>query len=92
MKLATPRLEDWPLITAFAYRCDAFRRWNLAGFFGAVVLGFAGFPLAAVGVLLLFPLYGALAHLRCPACDAVTPLKGVTDGHNCLTCGQRMRL
>jgi len=91
-KLPAPRRDDWPLITEFAYQCDSFRRWNLAGFFGAIVLGFAGFSLTAMGVFVLFPLYGALTCLRCPACDGTTTLKGVTDGHNCLSCGQRLRL
>lgn len=91
-KLATPRRADWPFITEFAYRCDYFRRWLLAAVFGAFVLGFAGLFLSAVGVFLLFPLYGALTHLRCPSCNAATTAKGVTDGHHCLSCGQRLRI
>lgn len=89
--LARPAREDWPLITEFAYRRDYFRRWILAGILGAVILAFAGLQLSAVGVLLLFPLYGALRHLRCPACGTVSTLKGLTDGHHCLSCGQRLR-
>ncbi len=91
-KLPAPRRDDWLLITEFAYRFDYFRRWILASVFGAVVLAFAGMYLSAAGVFLLLPLYGAMAHLRCPACDTATTLKGVTDGHNCLSCGQRLRL
>ncbi|MDA1100228.1 MAG: hypothetical protein O2967_14720 [Proteobacteria bacterium] len=90
--LAPPRRDDWPMITKFAYRCDYFRRWILAGVFGAAVLSLAGFHLTAMGVVVLLPLYGALAHLRCPACDTATTLKGLTDGYNCLSCGQRLRL
>jgi tRNA(Ile2) C34 agmatinyltransferase TiaS len=63
----------------------------LAAFFGAAVLAAAGMSLSALGVFLLFPLYGALTHLRCPRCDTATTLKGVTDGHHCLHCGQRLR-
>ncbi|MDP7546789.1 MAG: hypothetical protein QGF20_05800 [Alphaproteobacteria bacterium] len=91
-KLATPRRDDWPMITEFAYRCDYFRRWVLAGVFGAVTLALGGLYLSAMGVFVLLPLYGALAHLRCPACGTATTLKGVTDGHTCLSCGQRLRL
>ena len=88
---ATPGHDDWPLITEFTYRRDRFKRWVLAAGFGAPVLALAGLPLSAIGVLLLCPLYGALMHLRCPGCETATSLKGVTDGHNCLRCGQRLR-
>jgi hypothetical protein len=91
-KLAAPRRDDWPMITEFAYRCDYFRRWIIAGVFGAAVLAFTGLYLSSMGVFLLLPLYGALAHLRCPACDTATTMKGLTDGYSCLSCGQRLRL
>ncbi len=87
---APPRHGDWSLITAFARRRDLFKRWLLAAVFGATVLAMGGYVLTAVGVLLLFPLYGALKHLRCPGCDGVTSLKGVADGHHCRYCGQRL--
>ena len=86
-----PGNDDWPLITEFTYRCDRFKRWVLAAGFGACVLALAGMPLSAVGTLLLLPLYGALIHLHCCRCDAIASLKGVTDGHSCRRCGQRLR-
>jgi len=88
-ELASPGHDDWPLITEFTYRRDRFKR--LAAGFGASVLALAGMPLSAIGVLFLCPLYGALTHLRCPRCETVTSLKGVTDGHSCRRCGQRLR-
>ncbi len=88
---AAPHPDDWPMITEFTYRRDTFKRWVLAAVFSTAVLALAGFYLTAIGVILLFPLYGALAHLRCPRCDSATTLKGVTDGHHCLRCGQRLR-
>lgn len=90
-KPASPHPDEWPMITEFTYRRDTFKRWILAAAFGAVVLTLGGFYLTAIGVILLFPLYGALAHLRCPGCNTVTSLKGVTDGHHCRRCGQRLR-
>jgi hypothetical protein len=92
IKLAAPRRDDWPMITEFTYRRDYFRRWVRAAAFGATVLAFAGLYLSAMGVFVLLPLFGALVHLRCPACGAATTLKGVTDGYNCLSCGQRLQL
>lgn len=91
-KLAKPRHDDWPLITEFTYRCYYFQRWILAGVLGAVILAFVGLYLSALGAFLLLTLYGALRYLRCPACDAATTLKGVTDGYTCRSCGQRLRL
>ncbi len=89
--LDTPRRSEWPLITEFAYRRDHFRRWVLASLFATAVLFVADLYLTAIAVLLLMPLQAALVHLRCPGCDSVTTLQGVTDGRNCLSCGQRLR-
>ena len=86
-----PRRVDWPLITEFANRRDYFRRWILAAVMGTAILATAGLYLSAIAIFLLFPLYGALAYLRCPGCDTSTTLLGITDGRHCLRCGQRLR-
>ncbi len=85
-----PRRSEWPLITAFSYRRDYFRRWILASMAAAAVLFAAGLTLTAIAVLFFMPLQAALIHLRCPSCDAVTTLRGVTDGRHCLSCRQRL--
>ena len=86
----TPRRAEWPLITEFAYRRGHFRRWVLASIVAAAVLAASSLYLSAVAVFALMPLQAALIHLRCPGCDAVTTLTGVTDGHNCRNCRQRL--
>lgn len=79
------------MITEYAYRRDYFRRWVLAAIFAAGVLCAAGLILTAIAVFLALPVQAALIHLRCPGCDMPTTMQGVTDGHNCLGCGQRLR-
>ena len=59
-------------------------------FFAAAVLFVAGLYLPAIAVVLLLPLQAALIHLRCPSCDATTSMRGVTNGRDCLQCGQRL--
>ena len=86
----TPRRAEWPLITEFTYRREHFRRWVLASIVAAAVLAASSFYISAVAVFTLMPLQAALIHLRCPGCDAVTTLTGVTDGRNCRSCGQRL--
>jgi hypothetical protein len=86
----TPRRSEWPLITEFTYRRDYFRRWILASLLAAAVLFAVGLTFTAIAVLFLLPLQAALIHLRCPGCDTVTTLRGVTDGRRCLNCDKRL--
>ena len=89
-QMKTPSRSDWPFITEFGYRKEHFRRWALASVFTAAVLAASSLYLSAIAIIILMPLQAALIHLRCPSCNLVTTLTGVTVGRNCRSCGQRL--
>ncbi len=86
-----PVKADWPAITEFARRRDRFNKFILAAAFAGFCLWGLGLPLTGSAIFLLLPLYGAILHLRCPACESSTTLRGVSDGKYCLRCRNRIR-
>ena len=95
------RWRKRPPTTREELRCMAEfqRRWRrvlgqfwAGGLGGAFVFVALDLPLTGLALATLVPLLAVVEHLRCPACDSTTTLRGLTDGRHCLRCGTKLKV
>ncbi len=83
--------EEQALVTRFAERRRRFGAYVAAApLAGLAIWAWLGLPVTGIGLMLLLPVYGFLAHLRCPTCAShrLPPPPGFR--HHCRYCGARL--
>lgn len=87
-----PDPDTDPTVAAYAAGERRARAYLLGGWFGGMAVGWLfGLPLAGLGIAVLVPVYGLVAHLRCPACNAMNRAFWRSSVADCGRCGVRLR-
>ena len=86
-----PTVGEERTIAAYHGRIVKARRCFLAGWIGGTVLIWGlGLPLTGIALLILGPLYGYVAFIRCPGCDSHNLRFWQTSSVHCRYCGTRV--
>ena len=79
-------------IDAYSLAIHRARRYLWAGWVGGLMVAWIlGLPLTGLGLTLLVPIYGFLAHVRCPSCSAHNLWFWHSVVLNCRYCGARLK-
>ena len=86
-----PTQTEEKTIAAYHRRIVKARGYFLAGWLGGTVLIWAlGLPLTGIALLILGPIYGFAAFIRCPGCDSHNLRFWQTSSVHCRYCGTRL--
>ncbi|MCG8691462.1 MAG: hypothetical protein MI806_09655 [Minwuiales bacterium] len=86
-----PTAEEERTIAAYHRRIVKARRCFLAGWLGGTVLIWGlDLPLTGIALLILGPLYGFVAFIRCPGCNGHNLRFWQTASLHCRYCGTRL--